>query len=311
VNVCCELNIIDRLVISIQGIISTIYGHYSNGLNNSVTKSYTFRDFIRRDNIKLQSEKFKIRGENEIIALKKAKHVIGRTSFDKAVSFQINPQLKYHYLNESLRPSFYNNKWDINKSEKHSIFLSQSYYPVKGFHYLLEAMPLILERFPKAHIYTTGNNLVDNFNLTKRLRENSYSKYLRKQILFRKLEDRVTFLGNLSEQQMCERYLKSNVFVCPSSIENSPNSLGEAMILGVPSVAAYVGGIPDMIKDKDEGFLYQHDATYMLAHYICEIFNNDNLALELSENSRAHALRTHDRTENMRRLIEIYKDISD
>ena len=123
------------------------------------------------------------------------------------------------------------------------------------------------------------------------------------------LERNVVFTGPLDEKKMCQRYFKSNVFVCPSSIENSPNSLGEAMILGVPSVASYVGGIPDMLKDKEEGFLYQHDAPYMLAQYVCEIFENEDLALKFSNNARQHALKTHDRDENARNLIEIYEEI--
>ena len=89
------------------------------------------------------------------------------------------------------------------------------------------------------------------------------------------LERNVVFTGPLDEEKMCQRYLKSNVFVCPSSIENSPNSLGEAMVLGVPCVASDVGGVSDMLKHKEEGFVYQTDAPYMLAHYVCEIFENE------------------------------------
>ena len=123
------------------------------------------------------------------------------------------------------------------------------------------------------------------------------------------LERNVVFTGPLDEEKMCQRYLKSHVFVCPSSIENSPNSLGEAMVLGVPCVASDVGGVSDMLKHKDEGFVYQTDAPYMLAHYVCEIFENEDLALKFSKNAREHALTTHDRDANTRRLIEIYRDI--
>ena len=96
------------------------------------------------------------------------------------------------------------------------------------------------------------------------------------------LQNKVIFTGPLNESKMRQRYLDAHVFVSPSLIENSPNSLGEAMILGVPSISSYVGGVPDMIKDKKEGFLYQHDAPYMLA-YICEIFKHDSIALKISE----------------------------
>ena len=81
------------------------------------------------------------------------------------------------------------------------------------------------------------------------------------------------------------------------------------MILGLPCVASYVGGIPDMLEDREEGFLYQHNASYMLAYNVCKIFQDDDLARKLSGNTRARALKTHDKDENTRRLLEIYRDI--
>ena len=83
------------------------------------------------------------------------------------------------------------------------------------------------------------------------------------------------------------------------------------MILGVPSVAANVGGIPDIIKHKEEGFLYQHDAPYMLAHYVCEIFSNTKLSLSFSIKARERlSMKTHDKDTNTKRLVEIYQSIA-
>ena len=59
------------------------------------------------------------------------------------------------------------------------------------------------------------------------------------------MEDKIEFLGRLSAEGMKQAYLDANVFVMPSTIENSPNSLGEAMLLGVPCVAADVGGVAE------------------------------------------------------------------
>jgi len=81
------------------------------------------------------------------------------------------------------------------------------------------------------------------------------------------------------------------------------------MILGVPCVASSVGGVTDLLKDKEEGFVYQTDAPYMLAYYVCEIFSNDELALQFSKKSREHAIKTHDRENNTKRLIEVYREI--
>ena len=98
--------------------------------------------------------------------------------------------------------------------------------------------------------------------------------------------------------------------MCSSSIENSPNSLGEAMILGVPCVASDVGGVADLLKHKEEGFVYQTDARYMLAHYVCEIFAYDELALEFSAKARMHVIKTHNKEENTKSMMEIYREIT-
>ena len=174
---------------------------------------------------------------------------------------------------------------------------------------MLEAMPLILKKFPLAKVYISGKNITESDSLKNKLFLTYYGKYIKRMIKKLDLEEKVIFTGPLDEENMCHQYLKSHVFVCPSSIENSPNSLGEALMLGVPSIASYVGGIPDLLIDNEEGFLYQHNAPYMLAHYVCKIFENENIALKFSKNAREYKLEAHSRDKNTKRLIEIYNEI--
>lgn len=307
VNICNKLNI--KTVISVQGLVSIIEKHMYSNLPIYAIYGNTFRTIIRKDNVRGLKRLFRNRGKNEIESLQKTNHIIGRTTWDKACSKQINPDAKYHFCNEILREEFYKHQWDINDCEKYSIFLSQGQYPIKGLHYMLEAMPLILKKFPKTKVYISGKDITKSDSFKDKLLMTYFGKYIKKIIEELGLEKNVVFTGPLDEKKMCQRYLKSNVFACPSSIENSPNSLGEAMILGVPSVSANVGGVPDMLNDKEEGFLYQHDASYMLAHYICEIFKNEDLALKFSKNAREHALKTHNKDKNTRSLIKIYNEI--
>ena len=125
------------------------------------------------------------------------------------------------------------------------------------------------------------------------------------------VKENVIFTGLLNEKQMIERNLKSHVFVCPSSIENSPNSVGEAMLLGVPVVSSYVGGIPDMLEHDKEGYLYQSDSHNMLAYYVSKIFTDTNKTLEMSKNAQIKASKTHNPETNTNRLMTIYKEILD
>jgi glycosyltransferase involved in cell wall biosynthesis len=307
VNICEKKNV--NAVMSIQGLVSIYAQHYMACLPAKIQNRFTVRDFIRQDNLKQQQKKFIKRGEFEIEALQKVKHIIGRTTLDRACAYQINPDAQYHFCNETLRDEFYKHTWDIEKCEKHSIFISQGSYPIKGLHFILEAMPLILKRFPDTKLYVGGQDIVKFDILKEKLKISSYGKYIKELIGRYKLGKSVVFNGILDEKQMCERYLRSHVFVCPSSIENSPNSLGEAMILGVPCVASDVGGVADLLKHREEGFVYQTDAPYMLAYYVCEIFASDELALDFSKKAREHAMGTHNREQNTSTLIAICKDI--
>lgn len=303
-----ERGMSDRVVVSIQGLVSVIAKHYEAFLPHRVTRAATLRDLLRRGRICDEKKKFEKRGSTEIEALQSVKYVIGRTDWDRAALETVAPRARYFHCNESLRDSFYECSWDRQTCEKHSIFLSQSSYPIKGFHLMLEAMPAILEEFCDAKVYVAGHSPFSS-SWIQRLRQNYYRRYLG--ILIRRyhLEDRIEFLGILSEKEMCRRYLAANVFVLPSSIENSPNSLGEAMLVGVPSVASDVGGVKNMLQHGKEGFVYQADAPYMLAHYVKRIFRDPQLADSFSSEARRHAAETHHRKANADALLTVYQTI--
>jgi glycosyltransferase involved in cell wall biosynthesis len=107
--------------------------------------------------------------------------------------------------------------------------------------------------------------------------------------------------------------------VCPSSIENSPNSLGEAMLLGMPCVSADVGGIASIFTDGEDGLLYEgflaqaQDAPARrkqiaknLADAVESIWSDETRMLQYCESARAHAMKTHNKECNLARLKEIY-----
>ena len=108
---------------------------------------------------------------------------------------------------------------------------------------------------------------------------------------------------------MINEYQNAHIFICPSSIENSPNSVGEAQIIGVPTIASYVGGIPDMIEHGKTGLLYRFEEIEMLAHFIRTIFINKELALQLSKNGIIAAEKRHNREEVTKSYLDLYKDI--
>ena len=301
----------NKTVVSIQGLVSVCGQRYLASLPQWVCNYYTVRDVLRHCNIKQAQKEFLARGRYEIQAIECAHHVIGRTDWDKACTTMINPKIQYHFNNEILRTTFYEQKWDYGKCEPYRIFMSQGGVPYKGFHFALQALSLLKKKYPSVKLCITERDFVHPTGFKEKIRLNSYQYYLRKLILDNDLVENVCFLGTLNESEMCEQYLKANVYILPSVIENSPNSLGEAMLVGTPAVSADVGGVKNMMKHREEGLVYPHDDYYMLASYIDEIFAMRDEARIISEAARQHAMQIFDVESNIKSLKQIYNDISE
>ncbi len=128
---CEELNLLKKVIVNIQGLVSVYAKHYKYGLPEKIIKSGSIGETIQDEVFE-----FEQRGKYEKRAIQKVSHIIGRTEWDKACSIQINDRLNYYTCGEILRKSFYcyPEKWDFDKCKKYSIFISQAGYPVKGFH---------------------------------------------------------------------------------------------------------------------------------------------------------------------------------
>lgn len=298
----------EKVVISIQGLVSVIEKFYFGGISQiKLLSKITLRDIIRIDTLFSQKRNMRQRGIMERSVILQAKNVIGRTNWDRSHIWAINPSINYFSCNETLRPSFYKNQWSLDKCERHTIFLSQAHYPLKGLHKLIEALPLILRLYPDTVVYVAGNNFFTN----RGIRLHGFGNFINSIIRKNNLTENIVFTGVLSEEKMCNQFLKSHVFISPSAIENSPNSVGEAQLLGTPCVASYVGGTSDMVIDGQTGLLYRYEETGMLAYQICRIFADDNLANTLSENGKMEASVRHNPSINAIQLLNIYKQIAE
>ena len=297
-----------NVVISIQGLVSVYANYYLGGIEKKVLlKNITMRDILRRDTLFSQKRDFMQRGEIEKAMIQSSVHVIGRTSWDKAHTWVINPKINYHFCNETLRDEFYQHTWELSNCDRHSIFLSQAHYPIKGLHQMIKAFSIILYHFPDSKIYVAGRDFVTN----KGLLITGYGKYIKSLMKINGITNKIIFTGILQEKEICKIFLSSHVFVCPSSIENSPNSIGEAQLLGVPCVASYVGGISEMVKDNETGLLYRFEEVEMLAAAICKIFSDDQFAKNLSVQGQAIANNRHNKINNSNTLYTIYQSIYD
>ena len=288
-------------VITIQGFLHACALHYHDGLSRWTILSHKR---LFKKGILEEEESFRKRGEVEQTLLSRARHFIGRTEWDQSCIRNCNPIASYHVCNETLRNAFYDGRWSWDACEKHSIFISQGSYPLKGLHQMLKALPGIVRRYPDTVLYVGGGNITEG----RRRNLSNYGRILTSLIRRNHLRGHVCFTGELDTLAMKERFLKSNLFVCPSSVENSSNSLAEAQILGVPCVASRRGGTPTLIPDEQMGLLYDFDDTKALERAVCQVFESsptwDNTAMRERARSR------HDKTSNSEALVEIYRKVT-
>ena len=300
-----------KYAVSIQGLVSVYHRYFLAGMTTwDVLRNITFRDILRWNTLFHAKHDFYKRGLVEKEYIRKATAIIGRTDWDYAHARAINPKVDYHFCNESLRDEFYTSeKWSLKNCRRYSIFLSQAGYPIKGLHQVLKAISLLKEKYPDIMIEVAGHDITKAVTLKDRLKRDGYGRFIGRMIKQHRLENNIKFLGPLQAEEMKKTYLRAHVFICPSSIENSPNSLGEAQILGVPCIVAYCGGIPSMIGDGDSAVLYQFEEHEVLASNIHRLFELGDSVYRLSNHGYNAAQQRHDRKINLHALMTAYEKI--
>lgn len=301
-----------RALVGMQGVVSEIAKDYMAELPLKVCRSKSLRDILRKDSLKEQQEKFFKRSENEAQALKNTLNITGRTEFDKNAVLKINPDCKYYHMNETMRADFYEGQWKKEEAVPYRIFIGQADYPIKGMHFLLEAAGMLLSDYPDLSIVFAGNSIIRDSDIKSRIKIPAYGIYLKKLIRKNYLQGKVISLGALDAKAMKQTYLQSSVFVCASYIENSPNTLAEATLLGVPAVTSDAGGILSMVS-KEEALIFKRGDARALAKAIRQVFeeeesNSPSLNTRI-QNERRRALSQYDGTDNYSVLLNIYNQI--
>ncbi|HOI46555.1 MAG TPA: glycosyltransferase family 4 protein [Bacilli bacterium] len=296
-------------VVSIQGLMSVYQHHYLEHIPEHIQRRFMLRDFIKKNRIIDQYHQYQARSKTELKTLELAEHIIGRTKWDYEHTHNINPNITYYKVNETLREGFYHTSWDIKSVKKYSIYCSQAATPIKGMQYLIDALPTIVKEFPDTHVFIGGENIFTPKTLKERFLQTSFGHYIKSKIKQLGLTSHITFLGIMKEEQVIEQLRSSHVFISPSTIENSPNSVGEAMLMGVPTISSRVGGVPDMIEDKLDGLMYEVSDTKELSNLIRCIFTDLELCLFLSEHAKKKARITHNKEKNTLDLVKVYQTI--
>ncbi|MBO7302475.1 MAG: glycosyltransferase family 4 protein [Bacteroidaceae bacterium] len=121
----------------------------------------------------------------------------------------------------------------------------------KGFSYLIEACDILLNRYPE---------------LCKDLGVIILGKYNEGDFCIPLPTYSMNYIKN--EKELCDIYNAADVYVTPSLQDNLPNTIMEALACGLPCVGFNVGGIPEMIEHKVNGYISEYKSSQDLAEGI-------------------------------------------
>ncbi len=304
-----------KRVVSVQGIILGYCAHYMGGLSEEELARHRF--VLRKwlgltkvsDIARIWREERGGVGERRCFA--NFRHYLGRTQWDRAWVNYLCPSAVYHEVGEVLRTPFYSNNRHEDSIVPHSIYCSAAVsYPLKGGHWLLRAVAALKSKYGDIRLtIAAGKKILPVRGIFDRLRRGEYDDFLWSEVVRLDLCDNVRLLPSLSDQAVAEELAQSEIFVLPSMIENSPNSLGEAMLSGVPSVATYVGGVPSLLENGKEGLLVPSGDPASLAAAIDRLFSDRDFARNCARNAYETALRRYNPQTVVDQLMSAYGEI--
>ena len=119
----------------------------------------------------------------------------------------------------------------------------------------------------------------------------------------------IKYLGYMSPDKIKKELLECDFYVHPAYAENSPNSICEAQMMGVPVIASYCGGIPSLVSHRVSGFLYPVNDPYSLCSAIMQLKNDQQLQEYISKKAIQEAENRHAPQSIYDNLLKIYKQL--
>ncbi len=288
-------------VVSIQGILSPYNEKYYSGIPESIVSRYESRKHkILFKSFATSKRDMAAHAKREREILAAATNVIGRTEWDKRITRILAPRSTYYNNNEMLRTAFYNIAWQKTKFNKTiRIVTISSNGLFKGFESVVKTAEVLnTYKGIRFEWIIIGINEYDSIvQIVK--------KWLRADLSALNIE----LLGTKTQEEITKLLQEADIYCQVSHIENSPNSLCEAMLMGMPVIATHAGGTSTMMEDRKEGVLIQEGDAYSMAGAIVELAENFPLAAAYGAHARQKALVRHDKKEIADGLIHIYQSI--
>ena len=160
----------------------------------------------------------------------------------------------------------------------------------KGIYNLLNAMLNIKDR----RLFVAGDG-PEKDNIEQFINENN-------------MKDRVELLGFLDSNKIKEYVRKARVVIVPSICrENCPYSVLETLAMGRPIIGSNLGGIPELVKDGEYGYVYNNIEE--LTEKMKKLLDEKDLSEKMGMNAKNNAMETFSRDIYYSKILKLYKKL--
>lgn len=286
------------VAISIQGIMDAYceWHHWFGKLAVPDILKISFLNSLKCSGLLWELRTARQQARRERAFFRKGKYFFGRTKWDKAYISYFNDRAHYFKINEVLRDAFWQRQWKLDSCQRHRIIFTNTRHPRKGTELLLAAVKRLKPLYPDIELILIGS-----------LGPGGYGKFLEKKIS--DLGGIVKSLGQMHAKEMADELCNSHLFISASYIDNSPNSVAEAQLVGMPVISSYTGGVPSLVEEADTGLLFPTGDIPSLVRCIRSIFEDDRLATTLGSNALKKAKNRHNPETIVHDQLTAYKEI--
>jgi glycosyltransferase involved in cell wall biosynthesis len=228
----------------------------------------------------------------ELRGFKRVNNFSCRTNWDKAIVHAINPAAKIFTIWEVIRAEFtLSNK--ANKGEH--IYFTGGSNPLKGLDIAVAAFAGFRKQVKyKGQLFVAGNvKKADYERIKKNVDESTFKA--------------IKFTGIIGTPEIIAIQKSSFCHLHPSLIDNSPNSICESQLMGLPVIATPKGGVSSLVQNGITGLLAGD--TDEIVSLLVRLYHDNTLWNDISRQSFQLASERHDRRTIVAETIQMYKQL--
>lgn len=280
------------VVLHIQGILTTCNAFLPPFVSWSmyIRQDKSIRNILHRISDRIAWKRNSI---TEQRMLRTIKHFMGHSIWDERITKLLSPQGHYYFCNEMLRSVFYDSTERCLSLK--AVFVTTISSPLyKGYDLLLKTAQILKGLMVDFEWLVFGD---------------VNPKFVERVFNVNHQEVNMHLMGVASAEQIKNALLSATAYIHTSYIENASNSVCESQLLGIPCIAANVGGIPTVINDGLTGYLVPANDPYQMAFLMKFLAENKDVNVEMGKRAKEVAMKRHDRTAIVNRVMDIYAEV--